>query len=221
MARAKKTDRAEARRRARLAAATTAEEATGMADTAGSAGPSRSAPGAGARPTILGAFRDAFRPVNIRADIGQIRWLVTKTHAVWLPSVLVVASAAWFGSSGGALGGISYLVFNLFVFPPPLAAAFLAGVLTDRMSYLAGLLVGIVAAVVFCVYMLVGPIEGTALTVDQRQAYVLYGLAISPLSGLAIGAFAGFYRRFLRRASPNAGARQQPRGKSAKAPVRR
>jgi hypothetical protein len=192
-----------------------------MGDTAGSAGTSRSTPGAGARPTILGAFRDAFRPVNIRGDIGQIRWLVTKTHAVWLPSVLVVVSAVWFGSSGGALGGISYMVFNLFVFPPPLAAAFLAGVLTDRMSYLAGLLVGIVAAVVFCVYMLVGPIEGAALTVDQRQAYVLYGLGISPLSGLAIGAFAGFYRRFLRRANPNAGARQQPRGKSAKAPARR
>lgn len=220
MARAKKTDRAEARRRARLTV-TAADEPTGMSDTAGSAAPNRAAPGAGGRPSILGAFRDAFRPVNIRGDIREIPWLVTRTHAVWLPSVLVVASAVWFGSSGGALGGISYMVFNLFVFPPPLAAAFLAGVLTNRMSYLAGLLVGIVAAVVFSLYMLVGPIEGTALSVDQRQAYVLYGIGISPMAGLAIGAFAGFYRRFLRRASPSAGARQQPRGKSAKAPARR
>jgi hypothetical protein len=221
VARAKKTDRANARRRARLATSATTAEATTAGDGAGSAPQNRVAPAAGARPGILGAFSGAIRPVNVRQDIHQIPWLITKTNSVWLPSLLVLVSAGWFASSGGALRDLPGLVFNLFVFPPPLAAAFLAGILTDRMSYLAGLLVGIVATVVFSVYVLVGPIAGASLTLAERQNYVLFAIAISPLSGLAIGAFAGFYRRFLRRANPNAGARQQTRNKAAKASARR
>jgi hypothetical protein len=221
VARAKKTDRADARRRARLAAPATADDAGSSGEPGGASAPDRNGPRTEGRPSMFGAFRQAFRPVDIRADIREIPWLATKTHSVWLPSLLVVLSAAWFGANAGALDGIPYMAFNLFVFPPPLAAAFLAGVLTDRMSYMAGLLVGIVAAVVFSAYMLGGPVGGAELTLDQRQAYVLYGLGISPLSGLAIGAFAGFYRRFLRRANPGGGARQQARGRSTKASARR
>ncbi len=219
MARAKKTDRAEARRRARLAAPGPEldEGATGDSHAAPATG---TAPAGADRPGIFGAFRQAIRPLDLRADIRQIPWLVTKTHAVWLPSVLIVAATIWFSTSGGNLRDLPGLAFNLFVFPPPLAAAFMAGILTQRMSYLAGGLVGVVSAIVFSVYMLVGPVPGSPALAD-REGYVLYAAVISPLSGLAIGGFAGFYRRFLRRASPGGGARQQARGKGAKAPARR
>lgn len=218
MARAKKTDRSEARRRARLTAPEPElhEGSTGS----GQAGQAATAPLAQGRPSIVGAFRQAIRPIDLRGDLRQIPWLVTKTHAVWLPSVLIVAATIWFSTSGGSLRDLPGLAFNLFVFPPPLAAAFMAGILTERMSYLAGGLVGLVSAIVFSVYMLVGPVPGSP-TLTEREGYVLYALAISPLSGLAIGGFAGFYRRFLRRANPGKAAQQQARGKGAKAPARR
>jgi len=222
VARAKKTDRSVARRRTRAAAAASAEATDSTAPATG-AKPAPNQPTSTGRPGLMSALRESVRPVTLREDIRDIPWLITRTNAVWLPSALVVASTIWFGASGGTLRDLPGIAFNLFVFPPPLAAAFLAGLLTQRMSYMAGLLVGIVAAVVFSVYVLVGPVAGGQLTAAERQNYVLYAIAISPISGLAIGGFAGFYRRFLRRANPNAGRRQQPqRGKSAtKAPARR
>ena len=216
MARAKKTDRAEARRRARGLTA----EGTLLAEGAAAGAGTAPAPGAPARPGLFSAFRLAARPVNVRADLRQIPWLVTRTRAVWLPSALVAISAIWFAASGGNAKEMSGLVFNLFVFPPPLAAAFLAGILTDRMSYLAGGLVGVVAAIVFSVYILLGPIAGGDFTAQTRQGYALYALVVSPLSGLAIGGFAGFYRRFLRFSNPPRD-RQAQRGKSAKPGPRR
>ncbi len=225
MARAKRTDRAEARRRARLAADSSgAAPSDGAAsddrETRGSTTPTASG-GVAARPSIFGAFRGAIRPIDLRADLRQIPWLITRTKAVWVPSLLVLASTVWYSTSGGNLRDLPGLVFNLFVFPPPLAAAFLAGILTDRMSYLAGGLVGLVSAIVFSAYVLLVPVPGTPLTLDQREGYVLYAIGISPLSGLAIGGFAGFYRRFLRRANPQSGQRQSGRGKNTKAPARR
>ncbi len=218
MARAKKTDRSEARRRARLAAVDA--EGQSFASDADDATATPASGAVSARPGIFGAFRGSINSVDVRADLRQIPWLITKTKSVWLPSVLVVASTIWFGVSGGATAQISFLAFNLFVFPPPLAAAFLAGILTPRMSYLAGGIVGLVSAIVFSVYILIGNVP-TNPSMDERQRYVLYALAISPLSGLAIGGFAGFYRRFLRRANPQAGQRPQSRGKSNRAPARR
>jgi hypothetical protein len=223
VARAKKTDRAEARRRARAAAAEAA-----AASESSPASSSQSATGGGtaqaagpARPSVLDALRGAARPIDLRGDIGRIPWLVTKTYAVWVPSVLVIAATVLFAVGGGTMQGIPGLAFNLFVFPPPMATAFLAGVLTDRMSYMAGFLVGVVSAVIFGVYVLVAQIPGSTLTLSDRAGYVLYGLVVSPLAGLAIGGFAGFYRRFLRRANPNSGRRQNPPSKGSKAPARR
>jgi hypothetical protein len=220
VARAKRTDRAEARRRARLTStATDGDLVGGDDDRASSTAPS---PAVTARPSILGAFRGAIHPIDLRGDIRQIPWLVTRTKAVWVPSLLVVASTIWYATSSGSLRDVPGLLFNLFVFPPPLAAAFLAGVLTSRMSYLAGGIVGLVSAIVFAIFILSGRVPGgIELEASQQQAYVLYAFGLSPLSGLAIGGFAGFYRRFLRRANPGPGQRQAARGKGGKAPARR
>jgi len=215
VARAKKTDRAEARRRARGLTA----EGTLVAEGAAAGAGTPPATGAPARPGLFSAFRLAIRPVNVRADLRQVPWLVTRTKAVWLPSAIVAISAIWFATSGGNAKDMSGLVFNLFVFPPPLAAAFLAGILTDRMSYLAGGIVGVVAAFVLSIYMLVGPLVPEYPTAS-RQQLIAYALLISPISGLAIGGFAGFYRRFLRFSNPPRN-RQAPRGKSAKPGPRR
>ena len=228
MARAKKTDRAEARRRARVVA-TTNEAAAGEGSGGGATGQAKSTGGGvaagsapAARPSITGAFREATRPVDLRGDIRRIPWLITRTPAVVVPSLLVIGAAIWYATSGGG-SSLSSFAFQLLVYPPPqIGALFLAGILTDRMSYLAGGIVGLVCGIVFTLYLAFVPIPATVLQGTQLQAYMLYGLVLSPLSGLAIGGFAGFYRRFLRRANPNAAKRQPPKSKgSSKAPARR
>lgn len=225
MARAKKTDRSAARRRARAA-----DAATGSTTGAGSTGAATGDPAAsvgtaaptGAFATLTASFRDAVRPIDLRSDIRNIPWLVTRTNAIWLPSLLVVAATVWFASSGGNTG-IQSMAFQMFVYPPPqIGALFLAGILTERMSYLAGGIVGLVCGIVFAVYLAVALIPAGVLAGTQREVFMLYGLVLSPLSGLAIGGFAGFYRQFLRRTNPNRASRQQAsKGKGSKAPARR
>ena len=224
MARAKRTDRAEARRRSRAAAL----EAAGAGEPAGSAGrhvdedldlrPGGLGPGRATghhRPVPVGV-----RPIDLRQDLHDLPWLITRTPAVVVPSLLVVASAIWYGAAGGSPRDLSGMAFNLFVFPPPLASLFLAGILTTRMSYLAGGIVGVVAFFVFSIFIFVGPIQSqTPLTQAEQVQYVLFALAVSPMAGVAIGGFAGFYRRFLRVTRPDRGTKQG--GKNAKATARR
>lgn len=226
MARAKRTDRAEARRRSRAAAleaagadATAAGVAGGSAKAATSTSARVGSPPA-ARPGIMDQFRSSIRPLDLRQDLRDLPWLVTRTPAVAVPSLLVLASAIWYGATGGSLRDLPGMAFNLFVFPPPLAALFLAGILTTRMSYLAGGIVGVVSALVFSIYLFVGPVQSaTPLTQSEQLQYLAYALVVSPLAGIAIGGFAGFYRRFLRVTRPDRGSKQG--GKNAKAPVRR
>ncbi len=231
MPRAKRTARADARRRARV---TAAAEVAGSDDES----PSRSAaPAKGsttppaARPSILGAFREAYQPVHLRDDLRALPWLVTRTPAVWLPTLLIVASSIWFLASGGSVveiatsryGSIAGIAFSLLVAPPPFGSAFLAGILAPRMAYLAGLIAGVVSFLAFTLVVAIAqPGLVTSLPPGLRESWILWALTIGPISGLAVGAFAGFYRRFLRRANPNAGARRQdPKTKTAKAPARR
>jgi len=222
VARAKKTDRAEARRRARVAAAAEADAAA-AGSTAEAKPATASTPTSGsARPGVGTVLRGSIRSVNLRQDIRDIPWLVTKTNAVWLPSLLILGATVLFAAGGSVLAGLPGIAFNLFVFPPPLASAFLAGILTDRMSYMAGLLVGLISALVFSGYVLVAQIPGSSLDLTERLSYVGYALAISPLAGLAIGGFAGFYRRFLRSANPPRRTQQPTRTKqTTKAAARR
>jgi hypothetical protein len=124
-----------------------------------------------------------------------------------------VGVTAFFFLSGSSLTNPGGIAFNVFCFPPPLAISFVAGILAPRASYLAGGLVGLAAGIAFAIYAATVPsTAAVAITPEIRQQYILYSLTISPLTGMAVGAFAAFYRRFLRMANPQAGARKGPRG---------
>jgi hypothetical protein len=229
VARAKSTARAEARRRHRAATAAAAAEAPALEAevAAGGPRPRPAGPVAGApRTGVLGSFRGAIRPVHFRDDLADLPRLATKTFAIWVPCLLVLAVAVVFEATGGNIqsAGIPALAFNLFVFPPPLAAAFLAGILTQRSSYLAGGIVGTLGGILFSVYVLTAAFPptstGAQITSDVRVQNALYAMIVSPAAGVAVGGFAGFYRRFLRMANPNAGARSAARS-TKPAPRRR
>lgn len=230
MARAKKTDRSEARRRARAAALAT-DSGDGAVVEEVTSGQPGTAPAAGERPGVTSALRAAYQPVHFRDDLRSLPWLITRTNAVWLPVALIVVSSIWYVASAGSVaeiatsryGSLAGIAFSLLVAPPPIGSAFLAGVLAPRMSYLAGFIAGTVAFIAFAIVVAVAPAgAAAALPPGLRESWILWGLSIGPVSGIVIGAFAGFYRRFLRRVNPNAGRRQQQaRTKNAKATARR
>jgi len=214
VARAKSTARADARRRHR--AATAAAVAEGPLLEEASTAPRSSSGGSGSagppRTGILGSFRGAIRPVHFWDDVRDLPRLATKTFAIWVPALLLIAVFGLFEASGGNISNqsIQSLAFNLFIFPPPLAAAFLAGILTQRSSYLAGLIIGVLAGVLFAIYVLTANFtstNGEVVTDAIRTQNALYSMVVSPVAGLAVGGFSGFYRRFLRMANPNAANR--------------
>ena len=256
MARAKSTDRADARRRHRaiVAAAAVTAAATAPADelddgttpgTSASTAPASSAKASttrsgttssatkssstrtgtrtaadqpAARPGIMTAFRGAVRPVNLRSDIAYLPELVLHTRAVWLPSLAVIG--AGLVTMIAPTNQITQLLAQVFIAPPSLAGPFLAGLLAPRATYLAGGIVGIVAAFVLTIAIALIPSALFSGPVD-RQAIILYALLVSPLFGLAVGGFAGYYRRFLFLSSPNRQRRQTSTKSSSKSGAKR
>jgi hypothetical protein len=147
VARAKRTNRAEARRRYR---AQLAAQSNGDAiDTPER--PVESAPRA-ARPVsepprsgMRYAFRAAFRPPNLREDLAHVGEIVG-SRALWGAVAIIVITAAVLIATTGA-DTVSRILAPYFLIPPPIAAVFIAGFFSRRASYVSGAIVAIVAAI--------------------------------------------------------------------------
>jgi len=214
VARAKRTARAEARRRHRAeSAADTTEAFEGEASEEVPAepapvkarpgrtpardpmrgGPERPPPAGG----IRNAFRLAFRPMNLREDLALLPRLLVH-RAFWLPMLLSTATAgAIIAFQGREL--ISQFAMTYFVYPPPIGAIFLAGFLAPRASYLLGAVIGIVTSVLFGLVVASVPVLFAGATFVDG---LVSGLATSPVSGILFASAAAWYRRFLYLASP-------------------
>jgi hypothetical protein len=216
MARAKRTDRAEARRRYRAALAA---QRAGAGEAPAPTAPEPSAPRssrqerpptvptpAGGRVGLVAAVRLAAAPADIRADLAYLPTLVRSTKAIWLPSLLLAGIAAAFLLPDARANTIVVLVFQTFLVPPPMAGPFLAGLLTPRAAWLAGGIVALVGALLYAGVLVAVP--ETRPAVERQPELAVYAILGAPSFGILVGAFAGFYRRFLRLTSPNQGRRQ-------------
>ncbi|HKG57949.1 MAG TPA: hypothetical protein VKA85_11935 [Candidatus Limnocylindrales bacterium] len=154
MPRAKRTDRADARRRYRAQVATDVVEpgeddgdSASPAATSARGGRARGATPAAApaRSGIGYAFRAAFHPANLREDLAHLPILI-RSRAVLLPLLAIAATAIALTASGGH-DVVSALLAQYFLFPPPIGAIFIAGFFAPRASYLAGGIVGVAAAI--------------------------------------------------------------------------
>jgi hypothetical protein len=162
VARAKRTNRAEARRRyrAQLAEQETAEaseSSTPRATQPAGRGP-RTERAAAAEPPRTGmryAFRAAFHPPNLREDLAYLPRLL-RTRAVLLPVLVTFATAAAIAATNGQ-DVISKLAAQYFLVPPPIGSIFIAGFFAPRASYLAGLIVGLAAAIALTALLVVTP----------------------------------------------------------------
>lgn len=221
MARAKRTDRAEARRRHHAATtATTATEggattAERQVTTSSSGTAAMSTPGG--RMSIGTAFRQSFHPVDVRADLADLPWLAVHTKALWVPVLLTVgaAIAVAVGAAMSTQDTITALLFQYFVQPPAIGGVFIAGFLAPRASWLLGLIVGIVSAAAYAILVLAFPtaIAGTTPDAAQARELVLSGFLLAPVFGALFASGAAWYRRFLKLSSPNRGRRAEAKKK--------
>ena len=159
MARAKRTERAEARRRYRATLATDplaedGDDADEPSATGSSQGAKRSnaAPagkqgssGTPERVGFLDAFKLSIRPVHVRQDIAALPWITIHTKAIWLP-VLITIAATIATAATGANDMVTGLLFTYFVVFPAIGGVFIGGFLAPRASWLVGIVVGLVSA---------------------------------------------------------------------------
>jgi hypothetical protein len=232
LARAKRTDRAEARRRHRAATAAvdgdidiepsaTPAAAGSTPAKASSSASTMSSPGG--RLPMGTAFRQAFHPVDIRADLAALPWLALHTKALWLPILITLAGTAAIAIASTVsvqntiVAAITALIFQYFIQPPAIGGVFIAGFLAPRASWLLGIIVGLVAALAYAFILYVFPtaIFG-ATTPDPNQVrdLAMSGFLLSPVFGALFASGAAWYRRFLHLSNPNRGKRAEAKKKA-------
>jgi hypothetical protein len=217
VARAKRTARADARRRYRAEhnlpdASLDADDATEEA-AAPKAKPTAAAQGSGpARMSLGQAFRLSFRPLDIRGDLAALPSIAIRSKALWVPLLLVIGSTIAFAITKGE-DIVTQFMFAYFIQTPAIGGVFLAGFLAPRASWLLGIIVGLVAAAcyailittVFAAVVAASPVPGAA------QDAILSAFVLSPIMGAFFAAAAAWYRRFLQLSSPN--RQRQTKGK--------
>lgn len=210
MARAKRTARAEARRRYR-AEQGVAEDAEPGADEVASHTQAKPAPSAGGpqRISMAAAFRLSFRPLDLAGDLRALPDIAIHSKALWLPLLLTIGSAVAIAVTGGT-DLVSTFMFTYFIVSPPIGGVFLAGFLAPRASWLAGTIVGIFSAICYTILGLtarlpVGPPNFQEVFDAAPQQAILAAFVLSPVMGALFGAAAAWYRRFLQLSNPNRG----------------
>jgi hypothetical protein len=222
VARAKRTDRAEARRRYREATVATtdivddATEAPAVPEAAlprdarerRSASTERRA-GPPQRQGFAATLRAAAAPADIRGDLRAFPSIVLRSKAALVPGLVIVGTAAALFIPALASNQIVVLAGNVILQPPPMIIAFLAGMLAPRAAWLMGGLMAVLAGLAYVIVVtvntdsLITPLGFTyVVTTSQKVAYAQSVLLSAPVFGIAVGAFAGFYRRFLNMSSP-------------------
>jgi hypothetical protein len=214
VARAKRTHRAEARRRYRSEQTLDTLEDSD-ADIEPIEHATREQPRAGATTTarrgFAAAFREAFHPVNVPADLRSIPMLV-RNKALWIPILLTLGTAALYATvrpesrPGELISTLTLFAKEYFLVPPAIGGAFITGFMAPRASWLLGIMVGLVAAATYSVLVLNGLVVFPTTTAPPRPEDVAFAaFAISPVIGAFFASTAAWYRRFLYLTNPNRG----------------
>jgi hypothetical protein len=230
VARAKRTNRTEARRRHRAEQATLAETEPGDVIAAPApTGKSSAKSATPERPGIKMAFRGAMRPLDLRGDLRALPTVLVNWGFLAAMGITVGAAALFVIAYSDAMAAIPvgtatpdqltnvvgtstipYFLGTMALQPPPAIGAFLIGFAAKRASWLGGLIYGIFVTIVAIVVLQTQ--AGRLLTGDSSAQAVIVGHAAwSPLGAALFASAAAWYRRFLDLANPNRQAQQQAR----------
>ncbi len=221
MARAKRTERADARRRYRAVTSTVPDldsavdppvvPAAALPRERRDRRPSGTVEGAppAQRPGFLASLRTAAAPADIRGDLRALPTVLLRSKAALIPGVVILVTTVALLTPAFAANQLVVLAGNVILQPPPMIIAFLAGMLAPRAGWLMGGLAGLAAGIAYVAVVttttdvLMTPLGFTyAVSADQKLAYAQNVLITAPAFGIVVGAFAGFYRRFLNMSAP-------------------
>jgi hypothetical protein len=97
----------------------------------------------------------------------------------------------------------------LFLQVPPIGGIYAAAVLTNRASYLAGGIAGLLGALGLTAVLFMVPVDA-----GLRAAYAAQAIITSTIFGVLLGGALGYYRRLLRLMNPNRGRPTPARGRA-------
>ncbi|MES2211270.1 MAG: hypothetical protein V4515_13980 [Chloroflexota bacterium] len=200
MARAKRTDRADARRRYRLTHdetdMTESEDLEPVPNVLASSRVPTKGPVAARPMSFTDSMRNSWHRPDVRADIEALPWLL-RSRAFLVPLALVVVGVA--ALTAAPTNPAAGLFFQLMVLPPAMAPIFITGFFAKRASYLLGLIIAVidVAGYAVFVYSALPALSGDPVTAARQQELVFSAVAVGPLSGIFFAAGAAWYRRFL------------------------
>ncbi len=231
MARAKNTDRAEARRRHReQTRAVTAQydESDDALD-----------PNLTSQPAS-GGLRGMFQMPNIREDLRILPGMLTHTPKLWIPfGMLILAfflailltqgTTAPDGTFTSVLPSgvesIASLYVQLTLPPTALFVFFIGGFLAPRASYLVGAVLGLFDGILWSLLFLLSPgaqPDAPGRLVQPADVFAI--IAVAVVVGILAAGFASWYRNFLRssqeRARQNRAMREQQQRAKAKEDAR-
>jgi len=214
VARAKRTDRAESRRRYRAYLADQADaQGVGSEDDdtlepQPTAKASRSAATPVLRPGekvgVVSAVRLAMRPVHYLDDLRYVPALVLRTNAIWPPALISIAALAYALTRNDYNDSSIQFILGFALPSTPLIQPMIAGFLAPRATWLAGIISAVISGLCFEIIILWWGSGHVANVPDELR--VLAGQPI-PLTlqvlftaltfGAVLGASSGWYKRFL------------------------
>jgi hypothetical protein len=235
LARAKNTDRAEARRRFREARSA---ELAALRANASDADDEELTDAVTGRPIVRAevaeeepkrSSRPAFKLPDIRRDLADLPKLFRERRLLYVPFVLLLlAFVLGMALTQGAITDpqLTQIIatFVQFTLPPSsLLLFFLGGFIAPRSSYLIGLLLGILDGVLYELLLISTP--GVRIVAESNPAdtstiqltatSIAVGIVYAIIIGTVGAAFAAWYRNFLR--SSQERARQSRLDREAKA----
>jgi hypothetical protein len=225
VARAKGTDRAEARRRYRAIVKAQEEAEAGTEGQATAAAPGVRNRGRGSQalkpapspvaqqPGFFGAAKAAYRPVHYREDLGSVVPLITRTHAVWPVLVMTIVAVPLALALPKSTDSFALAAILFILNPTPLLPSMIAGFLAPRATWLLGAINAFIAGTGFVILALLadGQIPGLIkISVDQTPIAFIQVISFAVPFGAILAAGTGWYKRFLA-AMPGSGPRQQRR----------
>jgi hypothetical protein len=247
VARAKRTDRTDARRRFRAEQAALA--AAEPDDTGAPAGvdPAKKSPkgqtvaaAPAQRPSMTTALKAAYRQPHFRDDLRALPVVVTNLGFLGAIGASLAAVVWFVVAYGPALANVPvgpapneavmdvvktnslpYYAGSMVLIGPPMMGAFLIGFTAKRASWLGGLIYGIYTVIL--VVIVLQTEAGRLLTGDgPTEPIIAAAVAWAPLSACLFASALAWYRRFLDLANPNRRRRaaEQSRGKAKQSPAR-